>query len=228
MINRNQVYAEVMEFYQNGEIVNECPLFMAYHGEKAIDEGGVTRDMFSGFWDEAFSKVFEGDTLLVPLIHPSTDLAVFSTLGKILSHCYLVSGILPVRITLPSLLVMLLGPGTNVSKCVLFDALMDYVSENERQKLVSARHFRGKTFSAEMLSDLLSVLSKFGCREMPTPANLTTVLFQIAQFEFCAKPAAALSLIFSGVPDAHKTFWRALGPDGIGRIYESLAWNNRL
>ena len=57
----------------------------------ADDQGGVTRDMFSGFWKEAYITLFDGVTLLIPLVHPQTDLQAFSTLGKIMSHGYLVS-----------------------------------------------------------------------------------------------------------------------------------------
>ena len=39
-------------------IVNEYPIHIKYNGEQAVDDGGVTRDMFSGFWEEAFHKLF--------------------------------------------------------------------------------------------------------------------------------------------------------------------------
>ena len=39
-------------------IVNEYPIHIKYNGEQAVDDGGVTRDMFSGFWEETFHKLF--------------------------------------------------------------------------------------------------------------------------------------------------------------------------
>ena len=66
--------------------------------------------MFSAFWEEAYNHLFDGATNLVPLVHAQSDMGLFPILGKIISHGYLASGHLPVRISLPSLVAMLLGP----------------------------------------------------------------------------------------------------------------------
>ena len=42
---------------------------------------------------------------------------------------------------------------------------------------------------------------------MPTPSNLHNLIKQIALYEFCAKPTAALALIHSGILLTHKPFW---------------------
>lgn len=217
-VNRSAIYNDVIKLYQCGDIVNECPIFIAYNSEKAIDDGGVTRDMFSSFWEKAYSVLFDGANMLVPLFHPSTDMRVFPILGKIISHGYLVSGSLPVRISLPSLLEMLLGSGIDIPRSFMLDALMDYLSANEREKLMSALRIKVK-FPTEVKSDLVSILSRFGCREMPTPSNL---IVQLAKFEFCSKPIGVTALVFSGIPEDHKRFWKELGVDGIASLYDSL------
>ena len=56
----------------------------AYDSEVAIDEGGVTRDMYSAFWEEAYNHLFDGATILVPLVHAQTDMGIFPILGKII------------------------------------------------------------------------------------------------------------------------------------------------
>ena len=60
------VYEDV---YHKGGIVGECPIF-DFTGEEAIDEGGVQRDMYSAFWEQAYKQLFEGVTVLIPMIHP--------------------------------------------------------------------------------------------------------------------------------------------------------------
>ena len=67
-----------------------------FKGENALDYGGVQRDMYSGFWEEACIKFFEGSTLLTSMVHPHIDINLFPFLGKVISHSYLVSGMLPV------------------------------------------------------------------------------------------------------------------------------------
>ena len=35
--------------------------------------------MFSGFWEQAYVQLFEGATILTPLIHPQTDTTISCT-----------------------------------------------------------------------------------------------------------------------------------------------------
>lgn len=49
LIDRTKVYEEVINLYQNDEILKEFPIYIKFKGEVAIDHGGVHRDMFSAF-----------------------------------------------------------------------------------------------------------------------------------------------------------------------------------
>ena len=52
--------------------------------------------MFLGFWKEAYAKFFEGSNLLVPMVNPHIDMTayIYPIFGRIISHGYLVAGIL--------------------------------------------------------------------------------------------------------------------------------------
>ena len=53
---RNNVFDSVMTLYRTEKsILNEYPLYIAFDRERAIDLGGVSRDMFTAFFDEAFT-----------------------------------------------------------------------------------------------------------------------------------------------------------------------------
>ena len=58
VIDRDNVYEDVTDMYQSGEIVGECPIFIKFSGEEALDYGGVQRDMYMyfAFWEIAYSK----------------------------------------------------------------------------------------------------------------------------------------------------------------------------
>ena len=105
-IDRTNINEDVLDLYS---IVGEYPTTVKYIGEKGADEGGVQRDMFSSFWEKAHSSLFEGATTLIPMVHPQIDLSVYSILGRILSHGYLATGILPDCVALPTLFQSLLG-----------------------------------------------------------------------------------------------------------------------
>lgn len=218
-VDRKNIYADVIKLYQDAEVIKECPIFIAYRNEKAIDDGGVTRDMLSAFWQQAYQTLFDGATTLVPLVHPSTDMDVFPVIGKIISHGYLAGGTLPVRISLPSLLAMFT---VDIPRSFLLDALLDFVSNNERKKLKSALNFKGKAFGAECLSELVSILSRLGCRQLPNPSNLAELILQVARYEFLKKPMGAIAMVHSGIPSEHREFWNQLCIEGIAQLYFSM------
>ena len=109
-INRASIYEDVITLYQDEHVLKECPIYIEFIGERAVDYGGVQRDMFSAFWEKAYSALFEGATLLTPMVHPQIDMSLFTITGWILSNGYLVSGVLPICIALPMLICMLPGP----------------------------------------------------------------------------------------------------------------------
>ena len=41
-----------------------------------VDAGGVCHDLFSAFWEIAYKRFFDGDSLLVPMLHPGVDTAI--------------------------------------------------------------------------------------------------------------------------------------------------------
>ena len=69
---RNDIFDSVMTLYRTEKsILNEYPLCIAFDRERAIDLGGVSRDMFTAFFDEAYNQLFDGCTLLTPAVHPT-------------------------------------------------------------------------------------------------------------------------------------------------------------
>ena len=87
--------------------------------------------MFSQFWDEAWLKCFDGGSILIPAVNPQTDTSLFPVLSTILSHGFLVSKFLPLRIAFPSLAAMLLGPTILIPDSILVDTFADYLSTYE-------------------------------------------------------------------------------------------------
>ena len=53
-ISRGNVYEDVLKLYREEGILRECPIRIAFEDEMAVDEGGVTRDMFSAIWGECY------------------------------------------------------------------------------------------------------------------------------------------------------------------------------
>ena len=64
--------------------------------------------MHYGGWKVAYQNVFDGGSLLTPLVSSDIDMSVRPTIGTIISHRYLACGFIPVRIAFPSLAAILL------------------------------------------------------------------------------------------------------------------------
>ena len=112
-------------------ILEEHPFRVRYENELAVDTGGVCRDLFSSFWEEAYLKVFDDETLLVPAINPNTDMASFPILGTVLSHGFMVCGYLPVRVAFPVLAAVLRGPSVHISGAIIIESFIDYLTTHE-------------------------------------------------------------------------------------------------
>ena len=72
-VDRANLYDDVLKLYQEGNIATECPIYIHFKGEIAVDVGGVQCDMLSGFWETAYKKLFESHSILTPMLHPQTD-----------------------------------------------------------------------------------------------------------------------------------------------------------
>ena len=122
-IRRSDVFNEVITLYKNKQeqILQEYPFRIRFQGERAVDLGGVARDMFSAFYEKAYEKLFDGSSLLCPVLHPET----------VISHAYMVTGILPVRIAFPCLAHSLLGTSETVPESAIVEAFQDSLSTHD-------------------------------------------------------------------------------------------------
>ena len=87
--------------------------------------------MFSAFWVDAYIRAFDGCNSLVPQTHPHVDFGMFPVLRTILSHGFLVTGTLPVRIAFPCLAAVVLGPMVSIPDSTFITSLADHVSPYE-------------------------------------------------------------------------------------------------
>ena len=220
IVSRATIYSDVVQLYEKNKIVEQYPVNVSFSSESALDFGGVCRDMYSAFWEECYKSFFDGASLLVPLLQ--CDFDAYHILGQVMSHGYLVCGHLPVRIALPILITALLGPAnvkeSEIPTSIFIEAFMDYISITERKTITLALECKEPKFDVQMQSDVLSILSRFACRKMVNPNNLTQLITLAAKYEFYRKPVAITTLIHNGIPNIQKVFWKDLGIEGISNF----------
>ena len=228
VVKRSTLFEDVIRLYGDDSIAVEYPMSIKFIGEQAVDCGGVSRDMVSGFWEVAYRNICDGSRLLIPAVEPHTDTtAELPSIGRFLSHAYLCTGFLPTRIAYLALAGMLLGSGVKIDASILLEALVDYLSEVDQKVMKEALAIsRAKlccSFPDDVKENLLTILSTLGCRQIPTPGNLTKVLVQIAKYVFLSAPMLAIVEINSGIPDVHKPFWVSKTPEDLYAIYLCLS-----
>ena len=207
----------------NDEILEEYPLKIRFSNEVAIDTGGVCRDMFSGFWEDAYSRFFDGSTLLTPALHANVDMSLLPQLGRILSHGFLACGYLPVRVAFPCLAGILVSPTIEIPSSVVVQAFSESLCSFEAAIIKEALSVEGQYFSSTLVEKLFGILSRYGCRVCPPPSQLKSQLYHIAKFEFQTKPLAALHGIGSGIPPKEKSFWASFSVGLLHSLYLALS-----
>ena len=178
---RDDLFDEVYDMYYIAEILCLSVPFISNFLEKRESTWEVFKGTCFLHFGKKPSKFFEGSNLLIPMVNPHIDMKVYPILGRIVSHRYLVAGYLPVRITLPTVISILLGPTAPTSQ-ILLDTFLDYTSTQERGLIEEAMSFgtTGK-FSDCMQQKILNVLSRFGCCQVPRPGNLMSCIEDIAK-----------------------------------------------
>ena len=221
IVNRKTLYDDVLQLYRinSTTILHEYPLKVAFNQERAIDCGGVSREMYSAFWEEAYRNLFDGSSLLIPITHKKSAMSVFSTLGCVLSHGYLVCGYIPSRIAFPSLACILLGMQVEVPDKILMNAFADSISPIEAGFIKGCLTITSSVFSSSCQDRLVSILSRFGTRELSSPDKLKEQIIEAAYREFMMKPMAAINSINSGIPHIHCGFWEDLSVDDLYSLY---------
>ena len=131
-------------------------------------------------------------------------------MGAIISHAYMVTGILPVRVAFPCLAQCLLGTTVAVPSSILGETLIDSLTPYEAdivKRAFEEVNCQFTTFSTVVMTGLLSLLSRFNSRQLPTPLKFQQIVGQVASYEFLRKPSAALAVI----PSQYKPFWEQVG-----------------
>ena len=224
-IRRCNLFEDVISLYteKSESLFREYPLRIKFAGEKAVDTGGVCRDLFSAFWDKAYEKAFDGTNALMPALHPHVDMEMFPLLGAIFSHGFLSCGFIPVRLGFPTIVALVLGTTVTIPDSMLITSFQEFLSCHDQSVIKDALNKSSTevTFKDHMTTSLISILNPFGCKHRPTPQNIQSLVVQIARHEFLTKPLAALNSLHSGVPVCHAGFWNSFSVNRLFRLHHA-------
>ena len=162
-VSRQTLYEDCIQLFEKKlkSILLEYPFRVVYENERAVDTGGVCRDMFSAFWELAYVRDFDGGNTYIPIVHPHTDISRYAVLGSILSYGYMSCGILPNRLSFPVLVYTLLGCGVIIPDPLMIELFIDYVSNYEssifRQALIESKKQLHRSFTPQLQDSLITI-----------------------------------------------------------------------
>lgn len=226
VIRRNSLYEDTINLFTNENLVNQYPFHIMFKEEQAVDCGGVARDLLTSFWEQAYTRFFDGCNLVVPKIYPDMQTNDLRILGRILSHGYIVTGFLPTQIVFPSLLCMLLGPeaANSIPNTVLLNAFTHYLCDHESEVLSKALS-ADEPFSQKTNEILVTILSRYGYRKLPDYVALKDQVINISRCEFIDKPLAAINIIHKGIATNQLPFWKTKTTMELLTLYLALTCN---
>ncbi|XP_021351424.1 uncharacterized protein LOC110449116, partial [Mizuhopecten yessoensis] len=203
-VRRDHVFEDLMDLYKDPGVLQHR-LGVTFAGESGEDAGGLTKDLFSTFWEQACSRLFTGEDVLVPHLPPhrfSQASTIYPVLGRILCHGLALTKGFPLQICRTVLISTALGQIAEDKKIILEDFLL-FVSEHER-----ALTWKGldsfTSLTSDELSQLTNMFARFSMSVMPTQDNFRRHIENLAACELTGKPLFLCQLMGLGIPEIYK------------------------
>ena len=129
----------------------------------------------------------------------------------------------PIRLAFP-VIASVLPICRGVPDVIIMVPFVDFVSSYEGTFLKEALQLSHTTVSymESLEGKLIDILSRFGCRHIPTPQNIKQLIYGVARHEFLVKPLGAIYALHSGVPAVHHGFWSQFSIEHLFKLYVLL------
>lgn len=221
-VRRNHLVDDVLNIYADQEILR-YHLHVKLLGESGSDWGGVSRDVFTTFWNTVIDTHFQGQYVHVPhlsLVNMGNE-NQFINLGRILTHSTAILGFLPVQLSKCSLMVMIYNT-TEVDESALLDDFLLYLDGKDSKLLKDAlENFTELT--NEQISEIQDLFIRFDMGCVLKQESFKDSLLKVARNELCIKPRYLWEKIRQGIPEDHfDRFWCRLTVDHIDLLHARL------
>ena len=193
----------LLQLYNSTPNISWSMLNFTLEGEPGIDMDGVKRDIYTTFWQDVVDRFFEGNSTFIPRVGPDVDDSDYNTFGRVISHCFLLTGIFPTAISKVFFTALLVGKDALSEDDYIF-GFLEHISQYDAMCLEKALE-QGKSgsLSSETKAFLFDFLSEFGVLKTPTAVNIRET--SVAKTELIVKPSIALHEITGGMCEGRYT-----------------------
>ena len=103
---------------------------------------------------------------------------------------------------------------------IIVESFIDYFTTHESS--VIRNSIEQKSFSCQTQTQLINILSRLGCTEVPSPSNIKQLVLRVARHLFLGKPLGVVYALNSGIPIPYHSFWEQFSIDELFCLYKVL------
>lgn len=199
---RIKVVGDLLAVFANSSIMN-MTLKMDFVNEKAVDDAGVSREVYTAFWEQ-FLEQCEGETERVPRLRPDFSEDVWQAVGRIWVKGFVDHGVMPVKLSIAFILACIHGV-EHVDTDILMSSFLNYLSPIERSAVEKA--LQG-TMEESDQEDLLDLFTRMGSHFLPPENSMKSAIEIMAHKAILQEPkyivdcfSTPMSLVKLKLPD---------------------------
>ncbi|KAK7138439.1 hypothetical protein R3I94_010191 [Phoxinus phoxinus] len=214
-LHRVNLLEELITQFKDEAMMSYSVKYSFIH-EMGADADGVSRDVYAAFWTEFLDCAAEGADVRVPSLSTKWQEEEWKSVGRIMVKGLKDHGYFPSRLAQAFTAAITFGEHT-VSPDILFDSLMLYLSQSERDLLSTALQ---DDLDGDDEDELLDLMDRMGVRTVPTQENLKAVLLQVAHKQIIQQPKYALDNIAAVAGPTLREFFPSVLD--MQKMYEDL------
>ncbi|XP_057296222.1 uncharacterized protein LOC130625171 [Hydractinia symbiolongicarpus] len=144
---------------------------------------GVSRDIYSSFWNEVYNAYLYGEQERVPQVRHDLYKQEWRAIGMIILKGYVDTGYFSISLSRAFLCFCLFG---EVPEELLISSFLKYLSSDESQLVTKAI---GKNEGENVIhsDEFAEILEQFKCKTVVTESNVKTVIIELARQELVQK-----------------------------------------
>ena len=211
---------DVLKVYEEDVDLNK-PLMVMFEDEIGVDQGGVTKELFSLFWELVMAMFFRGRERFIPYISTAkrhTARTTFPVLGKIMAHMWVLLGFFPLQLAKSCVLAMS-DPDLDIPSDILLEDYLSFIPEAEA--ILLQRCLQSSSWTESDKRRLIRFFELNQMTVMPSPDNVKEYLLNIAQTHLLDSCQTFVQLMKKGfISETSKVLLQSLNSGNVHRFYE--------
>lgn len=174
VVRRVIIVKDLLEVFKDSTIVYST-LKMRFINEVAVDDAGVSRDVYTAFWEQ-FLEQCEGETERVPRLRPDYCKAEWQAVGLIWVKGLLDHGVMPAMLSKSFILACIHGLDS-VDVDILMASFLNFLPPVER--LVIEKALQGVVEQSDE-EELMDIFTRMGSHYLPAKDDLQPAIETMA------------------------------------------------